>query len=98
MTILFSAYTDVGVVFASDDRITERLGHTGTTRTIKRKPQQKVFEVEGLGTHPKGGLLGFFGSAMVKDQEMDDWLRETMPPQLRDLRLRSRSPRCPQSC
>lgn len=79
MTILFSAYTDAGVIFASDDRITSQLGRTGKTRTIKRKPQQKVFEVDGLGTHPQGGLLGFFGSAIVKDQWMDDWLRETMP-------------------
>jgi len=79
MTILFSAYTDAGVIFASDDRITERLGLTGKTRTIKRKPQQKVFDVDGLGTHAKGGLLGFFGTAIVKDQWMDDWLRETIP-------------------
>lgn len=79
MTILFSAYTDVGIIFASDDRITERLGRTGKTRTIRRKAQQKVFNVDGLGSHAKGGLLGFFGSAMVKDKQMDDWLREAMP-------------------
>jgi hypothetical protein len=90
MTILFSVYTATGVVVADDDRITQQLGKSGLTRTMQLKPQHKVLPVEGLGVHKQGGLVGFFGMAMVGKQTMESWLTDF--PSSGRARIRKASP------
>lgn len=71
MTILFSVFTDAGIIFAADTQIT-RPGQ----RTQQQPPQIKVHRVPGLGVHPQGGLIGFHGLAEVgsRQTKMADWL------------------------
>ena len=60
MTILFSVYTDDGIIFAADSQIT-----MPGARTTRQPPQEKILPVPGLGTHSHGGLIGFHGVAEV---------------------------------
>lgn len=74
MTFLVNFYTSKGIVFGADRAITVPTGH-GLRRWEGGK-QQKVHKVSQLGIN--GGLVGFFGLAVVDDEPMDKWLRRTL--------------------
>lgn len=75
MTVLYSCYVPEGIIFAADTMLTVKDG--GKTKFYASK-DPKVFPVPGLGDHPSGGLIGYFGNALVKRRPMAEWLRETI--------------------
>ncbi len=71
MTILYSCYVPQGIIFAADTMVTQR---SGARFSFLDSSQPKVFAVPGLGVHPNGGLVGYFGNAMVGAAPMWQWL------------------------
>jgi hypothetical protein len=75
MTLLVSFYTSKGIVFAADRAITVRKPGR-LERWEKGSKQRKVDKVTQLGL--TGGVVGFFGLAVVDAEPMDSWLRRTL--------------------
>ncbi len=75
MTLLVNFYTSKGIVFAADRAITVRTS-SGLERWEKGSKQRKVLKVAQLGL--TGGVVGFFGLAVVGAEPMDMWLRRTL--------------------
>lgn len=75
MTLLVNFYTSKGIVFAADQAITVRKPG-GLERWEKGSKQRKVHKVTQLGLN--GGVVGFFGLAVVGTEPMDTWLRRTL--------------------
>lgn len=75
MTLLVNFYTSKGIVFAADRAITVRKPG-GLERWEKGSKQRKVHKVTQLGL--TGGVVGFFGLAVVDAEPMDSWLRRTL--------------------
>jgi hypothetical protein len=75
MTLLVNFYTSKGIVFAADRAITVRTPR-GLERWEKGSKQRKIHKVAQLGL--TGGVIGFFGLAIVGTEPMDTWLRRTL--------------------
>ena len=75
MTLLVNFYTSKGIVFAADKAITVRTPG-GLERWEEGSKQRKVHKVARLGLN--GGVVGFFGLAVVGAEPMDSWLRRTL--------------------
>jgi hypothetical protein len=75
VTLLVNFYTSKGIVFAADRAITVQTAQ-GLERWEKGKKQRKVHKVAQLGL--TGGVVGFFGLAVVDSEPMDAWLRRTL--------------------
>src|SRR5260370_29193434 len=50
----------------------------GSRYSFVDSSQPKVFRVPGLGVHPAGGLIGYFGNAVVGATAMSDWLPDVV--------------------
>ena len=72
MTLLVSFYTSRGIAYAADRAITIDNGR-GPERCPK---QRKLLTTPRLGLN--GGIVGFFGLAMVGREPMESWLRSTL--------------------
>lgn len=77
MTVLYSFYSSAGIIFAADRRLTET-----KSRSVRGKRISSTFHSEGdpkilrapVGTHRRGGLIGYFGHALVGQKPMYQWL------------------------
>jgi len=72
MTLLVSFYTSRGIVYAADQAITINQG-SGPERCPKQK---KLLTTSRLGL--SGGVVGFFGLAVVGHEPMESWLRAAL--------------------
>jgi len=55
--------------------ITQRIG---SRYSFVDSTEPKVFRVPGLGDHPHGGLIGYFGNAFVRTRPMAVWLQDAI--------------------
>jgi hypothetical protein len=74
MTILYSFYTDEGILFGADSAVT--IGRGNNTTIVRR--DDKVLHLRRVGVHPEGGVLGYYGLATAGNQPMTAWLRSVM--------------------